>query len=630
MSAGEWIAAGTLERLRSEGAKVVKGGIAVFAHEDGAAAVDNRCPHLGFPLHLGSVNNGILTCHWHHARFDVCSGGTLDPWADDALAHDVEIRGEEVWVCAAPRRTMNRDKLKRRLQEGLEQNIGIVIAKAVVGLIEAGVTEDEIARVGIAFGTAQSAGWGSGLTILTAMRNVLPKLDKPGRILALYHGLVHVARSGAGRAPRRLLGPLPSAEHSPDRLAAWYRECVEVRDTRGAEKVLLTALAVGVAPDRLADMMLVAATDHFYLDGGHTFDFHNKAFEALEAFGADADEAILASLTPMMGNPSRSEEQHHWQAPVDLVTPLKQAFERLRTGGIRTGGAPTGEVRIDGASTDGTPTGEARTGESRSGEHRGSAAEPEQTQTSAKQAAAAAFDDEAFVERLLGDRPLETIRLLEDALTDGILPARLARLIALAAAERIARFHTQNDFGDWVAVLHTFTYAHAVHERLLRSEEPLLRRALFHGAVAIYHDRFLNVPRAPQPKPAEYPEAMRDAPTEQLLALLDRRQQVEEAAGWAAAYLDANREPAALLNALGHSLLREDAEFHSFQMFEAAVAEYDHWRVSPDPLAERAARTMLIACTRYLAAHAPTARELPHTARIAWRLHRGEKLFEAE
>jgi hypothetical protein len=87
-----------------------------------------------------------------------------------------------------------------------------------------------------------------------------------------------------------------------------------------------------------------------------------------------------------------------------------------------------------------------------------------------------------------------------------------------------------------------------------------------------------------------------------------------------------------LLNTLGHSLLREDAEFHSFQMYEAAVAEYDHWQSlkGTEALADRAAHTMLIACARYLAAHAPTARELPHTARIAWRLHRGERLFESE
>lgn len=581
MHANEWISAGTLAQLRSEKVKVIKGGIAVFAHEDGAAAVDNRCPHLGFPLHLGSVCDGILTCHWHHARFDLCSGGTLDPWADDALAHDVKIEDGEVWVHAAPRRAMNVEKLKLRLQEGLEQNIGIVIAKAVVGLIEAGVSEDEIVRVGILYGTSLSSGWGSGLTILAAMRKVLPKLDKTGRILALYHGLVHVARAGAGRAPRRLLGPLPSVDTSANRLADWYRNCVEVRDARGAEKVLLTAIAADLAPDQLAGMMLVAVTDHFYLDGGHTFDFHNKAFETLEAIGPDSTAAILASLTPLMVSPSRSEEQHHWQSPIDLVAPLKQAFQQLQL-------------------------------------------EHQQTQ------ADGAFDDESFVDLVLGDEPLATIRHISDALQCGIAPARLARLIALAAAERIARFHTQNDFGDWLAVLHTFTYAHAVHERLLRSTDPLLNRALYYGAVAIYHDRFLNVPRAPKPKHDVYQAGIATATTADLLAMMDRRQQVEEAAGWVAAYLAAGCDHAPLLNTLGHSLLREDAEFHSFQMYEAAMAEYDCWcsLQGEDLLAERAARTMLIACTRYLAAHAPTAREMPHTAHIAWRLHRGERLFE--
>jgi hypothetical protein len=26
---------------------------------------------MGFPLDRGSVDDGILTCHWHHARFEL-------------------------------------------------------------------------------------------------------------------------------------------------------------------------------------------------------------------------------------------------------------------------------------------------------------------------------------------------------------------------------------------------------------------------------------------------------------------------------------------------------------------------------------------------------------------------------
>ena len=53
---------------------------------------------MGFPLDRGSVEDGILTCHWHHARFDLQSGCTFDLWADDAPIFPVEVRGDEVWV----------------------------------------------------------------------------------------------------------------------------------------------------------------------------------------------------------------------------------------------------------------------------------------------------------------------------------------------------------------------------------------------------------------------------------------------------------------------------------------------------------------------------------------------------
>ncbi|MFD0959088.1 Rieske (2Fe-2S) protein [Paenibacillus chungangensis] len=576
MGTTEWIYAGTVEELKQANSKVIKGGIVVLYHEDEVRAIDNRCPHLGFPLHLGSVCNGILTCHWHNARFDICSGGTLDPWADDVPAYDVKIEKDDVWVNSIPKNVSNVEKLKQRLREGLEQNIGIVIAKAVIALIESGVPTDEIVLIGVKFGTSQGNGWGAGLTILTAMRNILPKLDTLGQTLALYHGLVHVARASSGRAPRHLLGALPSSQASVDRLVEWYRNCIEVRDTQGAEKVLLTAIEKGATPVQLADMMLISVTDHFYLDGGHTFDFHNKAFEALESLGTSLTKPVLASLVQLLAAPTRSEEQHHWQTPVDLVTPIQLAFEKFD--------------------------------------------QPSKSEQTVQ------LDEQAFVDQLLSDKANETIEQITQLLIGGAAPERLAQLICLAAAERIVRFHTQNEFSDWLAVLHTFTYAHAVHERLRRSKEPLLHRALFYGAMAIYHDRFLNVPRARKPEPA----SGRNFTSEELLDILDRRQQVNEAASWVAGYLAEQRDPQKLLGTFGLCLLREDAEFHSFQLYEAAVAEFDHWDERSDAFAQQAKETCLLACTRYLAAHAPTARELPHTTKIAWRLFRGERLFEED
>ncbi|WP_199620000.1 Rieske (2Fe-2S) protein [Paenibacillus alkalitolerans] len=581
-----WIDAGTVEELQAQGSKLIRGGIVVLYHENEVRALDNRCPHLGFPLHMGSLCNGILTCHWHHARFDVCSGGTLDPWADDVPVHDCIVEEGRVWVAPHSRSGNQVRQYKDRLRRGLEQNIGLVIAKAVVGLIEAGVPEAEIAEVGIEFGTKQRRqGWGSGLTILTAMANVLPKLDKQGRILALYQGLLHTARDCAGSGTRFLLEPLPHKDVSMERLAQWYRDCIEVRDTRGAERVLLTAIEVGTDETKLFSMMAMAVTDHFYINGGHALDFHNKAFESLRFVRPEFRRYAAASLIPMFGDASRSEELHSWQSPVNLVQPLKEAFDEL----VQTG-VGAGSLQL------------------------------------------ALPDEEGLFETLLGDDPLLTVRTLKETLIGGASPVRVAQIVALAAAERIVRFHTQNDFGDWISVLHTFTHAHAVHEGLARSSDRWLLRGIFHAAVTIYLDRFLNIPSAPRPAatPMSADPAPKPAQPGELLQLLDKQQQVGPAAAFVVRYLHNGGSPESLFNVLGHALLREDAEFHSFQMYEAALTEYDRWAAESGPFAERAKETLILAVTRYLAAHAPTSRETPHTAKIAWRLHRGEKLFEEE
>jgi nitrite reductase/ring-hydroxylating ferredoxin subunit len=81
----EFVRVGRLEEVAARHMTVVSGAHPpILVSSDGARcfAVDNRCPHLGFPLHRGTVEDGILTCHWHHARFDVASGGGFDLWAD--------------------------------------------------------------------------------------------------------------------------------------------------------------------------------------------------------------------------------------------------------------------------------------------------------------------------------------------------------------------------------------------------------------------------------------------------------------------------------------------------------------------------------------------------------------------
>ncbi len=61
----ERVRVGTLDELERRGVLVVSAAhrrIAVFGDAGEVFAVDNRCPHMGFPLDRGSVRDGILTC----------------------------------------------------------------------------------------------------------------------------------------------------------------------------------------------------------------------------------------------------------------------------------------------------------------------------------------------------------------------------------------------------------------------------------------------------------------------------------------------------------------------------------------------------------------------------------------
>ncbi len=315
------IRAGTLEQLHDDGYLLTKvGSLPVVVFDDGGElfAIEDRCPHMGFPLHRGTVECGLVTCHWHHARFDLASGGTLDPWADDTRAFDVHVEDGSVLVSA--RHDDERARLEQRLREGLEDDLTLVIAKSVLGLAELGVDPLDIVRDALDFGTRyRSAGWGAGLTVLVAMTNVLAQLDAADRPVALVHALRFVANDTAGRPPRFPVAPLPGHDVPAARLAQWYRRFVDTRSSDSAERALRTAIDSKADLSTIEAMMASAITDHVFVDEGHTLDFTNKAFEALALLGDDTAATVLPTLVAGVAGASRSEEFSEWQYPHDLV-----------------------------------------------------------------------------------------------------------------------------------------------------------------------------------------------------------------------------------------------------------------------------------------------------------------------
>jgi hypothetical protein len=77
---------------------------------------------------------------------------------------------------------------------------------------------------------------------------------------------------------------------------------------------------------------------------------------------------------------------------------------------------------------------------------------------------------------------------------------------------------------------------------------------------------------------------------------------------------------------LTFATVREDLDFHSLQVLEAAVNQCGAWQEGGGTGSEP--EHILVGVARNLAAHCPTRRAGQQTAIIAQRLHRGEKMFE--
>ncbi|MBI4895219.1 MAG: non-heme iron oxygenase ferredoxin subunit [Candidatus Aenigmarchaeota archaeon] len=61
--------------------------------------IDSTCNHRGGPLQDGDLEGNIVTCPWHGAQFDVCTGKAHGPPATGPVnVHKTEVKGSEVWA----------------------------------------------------------------------------------------------------------------------------------------------------------------------------------------------------------------------------------------------------------------------------------------------------------------------------------------------------------------------------------------------------------------------------------------------------------------------------------------------------------------------------------------------------
>jgi nitrite reductase/ring-hydroxylating ferredoxin subunit len=108
-----------------EGAPCLRKGpggqrLACVRRADGRVdAIEDRCPHEGYPLSQGDVRDGVLTCKWHNWKFELATGAcTFGGEAVRRFDAEVNVEGHVV-VEGAIDEAAERLRLEASLRSGL-------------------------------------------------------------------------------------------------------------------------------------------------------------------------------------------------------------------------------------------------------------------------------------------------------------------------------------------------------------------------------------------------------------------------------------------------------------------------------------------------------------------------------
>ncbi len=555
--------------------------IAIFKNEGVFSAVDNRCPHMGYPMSEGTVRDGILICHWHHWEFDLKTGGCFLTTGDDLKSFPLKVEEDGfVYVGLSggeqeEARQRMIDRGKRTLEQGLKDRSSFLIAKAVTALRESGATPQEIIQHGLFYGAYKTTdGFSSGEAILTIAANMWDDVNEKDHNLFLVHGLTQVARRTGGGS-RRQRFPFPRTSDEPDltTLKRWFRRYIDLRQRGAAERILITLNDRQYPHEVIADFIYSAATDFYFTGDGHALDFANKTFEALDYTDWKGSQEILRPIIEDLAGRTRHEETSRW---MDAVPVLEDVFTRL------------------------------------------------DSIWEENQANSTDLDVSAFAQVMLQDEFEPIVAEIEQRLRAGVDPIAICRAMTYASAIRVTRFHLKNE-GDWHDIANIYSYSHALFRAFQRAPSKDLLRGIFHGTVFMTYMRWLNMPSARVPEGGQKlgeTFASDDQMLDRLQEFADF-QKVFEAELLVNQYLEDGRDITKLRHALAHLTLREDAELHMFQVLEVAFRHFD----LTDDAEEK--RIHMLAATRYITAQ-KVMKGILWATENAEMLQRGELLSERD
>jgi nitrite reductase/ring-hydroxylating ferredoxin subunit len=555
-----WVAAAELCDLRND-RKVVRiedRQIAIFQIGDRIYAVDNRCPHMGYPLSQGSISGTTLTCDWHNYKFALEDGAcTSRDGGEDVRAYQARIDAGRILINLAEEPVeVAMAKHLRSLRFALYiQNEGRA-ARDAARLLALGMRPAEVMREGALHNAEREEyGWGHALAVIADCTSMTEFYEGESVAIPVVRALVSASDPVRRYKRRQTPEPQPADIGGEQE----FRRRIELEDVDGAEAWLRGAIDGGIGDRELSRWLLNAATDHF-LGFGHQMIYVFKAAQLADAIGWQAMRTIIPTIVPSIAWATRYDklpEMRKYIAKVREIEPHLATFvERQKH--------PT--ARID----------------------------------SARFRAAVLFgkNDAAF-------------EAVHGALSAGVHVDAIARELVLAASERMLRMdidweltHDERawDEGGWLEVTHLLTHANANRQLLRRGITAEALRSLYHSAWFINWQKRFDAPDGSRADAAPLPQPRGE--TEQELAAEYRdavgSHRIEDAMGIVRAWRQRELPREALRAALGREATEcDDGEFisvaHVLKTSHAAIEEHRALETHPE------ADLPLMAATRYVA-----------------------------
>ncbi len=452
----DWTPILPLADLPRGGMKARHGVLVVRLDDDSLHAMENACPHQGYPLAQGALGGEVLTCCWHNFKFNVRSGACL-VGEEGVQTHPLRVRDGIVEVQRVV--TINTAAAWASLAEAMTKVQGSRIAREVARLLAAGVAPAALLGWAAAW-DADHGEYGPSHTGALAADLVGWLGEPPAGVDARVHDvqLVSEALDLAARAhPGRPARERPAPERGNGDVAAELRRRAEAEEAEGAEALVRGMVAAGAARGALQAALYPLVADHF-LDFGHELIYLPKLLDLIEHSGPEYADALLGGWTFGVVMGTREDSLPPWAG-----------FRRRLAAFADGGGLLAAHAARHAAGTE------------------------------------AAVSVEALHHTLVHAAPPAVFDAVAAALRAGPWAPVLDALV-LAGAERLLRFDPAHDRNPdveegWLDVTHRFTVASAARHAAEVWDHPDAARIVLATAHFIALARPLDA-AAPSPPPA--------------------------------------------------------------------------------------------------------------------------------